>query len=107
MKEKLEKALTDLEDLIEERDQLKEAMNEAINKNAASYMTQQNLEKEKGKLTHQIENLVTSKSLLQRTLTEQINALKSQLDRVMEEKAILLDENGKYVAELRKVGYRI
>ena len=84
--EENEKGLLDLEELKDERDQLKEAMNEAINQCAVSLVKQQNLEKENQKLLKQVENLANSKLLMQNTLADQINSLRGQVQRLKEEK---------------------
>lgn len=95
----MEKSLQDLEYLTDERDQVREAMNEAINKCAQSLTKQQALEKENSKYSKQIENLISSKNLLQQTLTEQINGLTSQLDNLKHEKAETEHDNRTLIKE--------
>lgn len=82
-----EKALLDLEELKDEKEQLKQAMNEAINQCAISLVKQQALEKENQKLQKQVENQANSKLLMQATLADQINSLRSQVQKLKEEKA--------------------
>jgi len=84
--ETCEKALLDLEELKDEKDQLKQAMNEAINQCAISLVRQQTLEKENQKLQKQVENQANSKILMQNTLADQINSLRSQVQKLKEEK---------------------
>ena len=81
-----ENLLRVIEELRDEREQLKEAMNEAINQCAASLIKQQNLEKDNQKLLKQVENLANSKLLLQNTMADQINSLRGQVQRLKEEK---------------------
>jgi chromosome segregation ATPase len=84
--EKYEKLCLDIEELRDERDQLKEAMNEAINQCATSLVKQQALEKENQKFLKQVENLSNSKLLMQTTMADQINSLRGQIQRLKEEK---------------------
>jgi chromosome segregation ATPase len=86
LKDNYEKALLDLEELKDEKEQLKQAMNEAINECAKSLGKQQSLEKENQKLQKQVENLANSKLSMQNTLAEQINSLRSQVQRMKEER---------------------
>lgn len=81
-----EKALLDLEELKDEKEQLKQAMNEAINQCAISLVRQQSLEKENQKLQKQVENQANSKILMQNTLADQINSLRSQVQKLKEER---------------------
>lgn len=82
-----EKALLDLEELKDEKEQLKQAMNEAINQCAISLVKQQALEKENQKLQKQVENQANSKLSMQSALADQINSLRSQVQKLKEEKA--------------------
>lgn len=86
LEDNYEKALLDHEELKDERDQLKEAMNEAINQCANSLVKQQSLEKENQKLLKQVENLANSKLLMQSTMADQINSLRGQVQRLKEER---------------------
>lgn len=86
LKDNYEKALLDLEELKDEKEQLKQAMNEAINQCAISLVKQQTLEKENQKLQKQVENLANSKLSMQNTLADQINSLRSQVQRLKEER---------------------
>jgi hypothetical protein len=52
-------------------------MNEAVNKAAGMLMTQKTLEKENHALSNQVQNLINSKALLEKTMTDQIGVLKS------------------------------
>ena len=86
LQDNYEKALLDLEEIKDEKEQLKQAMNEAINQCAISLVKQQTLEKENQKLQKQVENLANSKLSMQNTLAEQINSLRSQVQRLKEER---------------------
>ena len=103
LKEKMEKTLCDLEELVDERDQLREGMNEAINKCASTMMTQQTLERERAKLLKQVENLKNSKGLLQKTMTEQLNSLRSQFSRLKQEKEALEERNKELFSEVHRL----
>lgn len=89
LKERLERALLDIEELVDERDQLREAMNDAINKCAAVMMAQQGLQSEMEKREKQVDTLIASKALLQKTMSDQVNTLKVQLDSLRKEKTRL------------------
>jgi chromosome segregation ATPase len=89
LKERLEKALLDIEELVDERDQLREAMNDAINKCAAVMMAQQGLTSEMEKREKQVDTLIASKALLQKTMSDQVNTLKVQLDSLRRENSQL------------------
>ena len=103
LKEKMEKTLYDLEELVDERDQLREGMNEAINKCASTMMTHQTLERERAKLLKQVENLKNSKGLLQKTMTEQLNSLRSQFSRLKQEKEALEERNKELFSEVHRL----
>lgn len=103
LKEKMEKTLYELEELVDERDQLREGMNEAINKCASTMMTQQTLERERTKLLKQVENLKNSKGLLQKTMTEQLNSLRSQFARQKQEKEALEERNKELFSEVHRL----
>lgn len=92
LKDQMEKTLLDLEVLADERDQLRDAMNEAINKCASSLLKQQNLEKDHQKTLKQIDNLIASKGLLQQTMSEQVNSLRMQISNLREEKRAIEEE---------------
>jgi len=89
LKERLEKALLDIEELVDERDQLREAMNDAINKCASVMMDQQGLQGEMEKREKQVDTLIASKALLQKTMSDQVNTLKVQVDSLRKENSQL------------------
>ena len=89
LKARLEKALLDIEELIDERDQLRESMNDAITKCAAAMMTQQTLQTEMEKREKQVDTLVASKALLQKTMSDQVNTMKVQMEALKKENALL------------------
>lgn len=86
IQEDYEKMMLDYEELKDERDQLKEAMNEAINQCANSLVKQQTLEKDNQRLLKQVESLANSKLLIQTTMADQINSLRGQVQRLKEER---------------------
>lgn len=79
-REKMEKALVDLAQVADERDALKQSMNEAIAKCADTVMDQQSTDRDNKKLQRQVETLIASKGLLQQTMSEQLSSLKNQVE---------------------------
>jgi len=92
MKEKLDRILEDIDRLNKEKMQLKDELNDLTLKYKESSYLQKNCENDKTKLEAQIENLISSKQLLQKTMTGQLMSIKSQLDDANEEKQKLSDE---------------
>eukprot|EP00743_Colponemidia_sp_Colp-15_P005207 GILK01005602.1.p1 GENE.GILK01005602.1~~GILK01005602.1.p1 ORF type:complete len:642 (-),score=144.26 GILK01005602.1:110-2035(-) len=86
LRDKLESTLREMEAMATEKDQLRMAMNDAVARCAATLVDQQGMEKEKVKMDQQIQNLSRSKTLLQRTMAEQIASVRAQLERALEDK---------------------
>ena len=76
MDEETEYLLEEFEKVVIERNKLKEAVNEAVNKCAALMLKEKDILKEVDKRERQIENLTNSRNLLQKTLAEQNQQLK-------------------------------
>ena len=76
LKEKMEGNLNELQNMAKERSILKENMAEAINKCQDSLYKQMYIQEEKTKVEEQVSNLKNSKSVLHKTMSDQITALK-------------------------------
>eukprot|EP01022_Parablepharisma_sp_SALTPOND_P018915 TRINITY_DN3156_c0_g1_i1.p2 TRINITY_DN3156_c0_g1~~TRINITY_DN3156_c0_g1_i1.p2 ORF type:complete len:233 (-),score=41.75 TRINITY_DN3156_c0_g1_i1:136-834(-) len=89
---KLDRALEDIETLTKEREVLHGDLAEMRLKYKEGTFLINTLEAEKVRMSEQVENLISSKQLLHKTMTGQLMSMKSQLDELNEEKQRLADE---------------
>mmetsp|Transcript_18906 Transcript_18906/g.31013 ORF Transcript_18906/g.31013 Transcript_18906/m.31013 type:complete len:764 (+) Transcript_18906:76-2367(+) len=81
LQSKVHALMEELKALTEERDHLRLAVSEAVTKCAASLASEENVKRELATTKEQAESVQKSKSMLQKTLLDQIEAVRVELQR--------------------------
>jgi hypothetical protein len=92
MKQKLESTLNEMRQLMQERDNLKVGISEALIKCKDHSILMEKIKLDYNKANEQIENLIASKQLLQKTMTSQLMSMKAQLEHANNEKMAVSSE---------------
>eukprot|EP00741_Cyanophora_paradoxa_P016423 tig00020912_g15858.t1 len=86
LQEKVESLMGELSAAVDEREHLKFHISESVNKTAAAVASQQNMEREVEHLREQLEGVTRGKSLLQKTMLEQLGAARAQCEKAEAER---------------------
>eukprot|EP00357_Protocruzia_adherens_P002116 CAMPEP_0115009838 /NCGR_PEP_ID=MMETSP0216-20121206/22902_1 /TAXON_ID=223996 /ORGANISM="Protocruzia adherens, Strain Boccale" /LENGTH=559 /DNA_ID=CAMNT_0002377825 /DNA_START=49 /DNA_END=1728 /DNA_ORIENTATION=+ len=86
VRSQMESTRGDLDEISKERDHLRTAMHEAINKCAQSLLIQQDLEKENRENRAKVEALEDSKMKMQEMMNSRLHVMKNELGSLREEK---------------------
>ena len=92
LREKLDKALEELERASKDREAVRKELAAISVKYKEAVFTQQDLQAGKAKVDEQIENLIASKQLLHKTMTGQLMSMKMQLDEANEGRQRLAED---------------